>query len=462
MRGTPLAVAALGVTLLALNLGVFGLLRLLTHQQEQYLGEYLELVGRAIAEPPRDYFWILEVVADPATGEVYEDAFQAYRDSLDWRNLEDSLSGALREGLIREASLVSRAGYVLIVARQEEGANEGLLPLDRLPSGELPAVQEAWHGDFTTPDERPGPAVAERLYFPLRDEGGQTLAVIRLDVHPDSYTALHELHNRLVFGFLAGSAVLVALWILTARAIRRSIHAERAASQADRLRALGTLTAGLAHEIRNPLGIIQLQIEELREALAKPGDPKLKELIRENIQGLQDETRRIRNLTGRFLQFSRRSSEEEDPAPELDAAQVTAQIVRMWSKGLNPERRKVEVTNQAHGALHVRFPQDRLTQILINLLRNADEAIGERQGRIRVSLAQRAGAVEIAVADDGPGIDAPTLRRIFDPFFTTRPEGTGLGLSLSRTYAEAYGGSLEADSAPGSGSVFTLRLPSAR
>ncbi len=448
--------------LLALNMGVFGLLRLLTRNQERYLGEYLELVGRAIAEPPRDYFWVLEVVADPATGEVYEDAYQTYRDSIDWRNLEDSVSGALREGLIREAALVSRAGYVLIVAGWESVAMDEILPLERLPEEELPAIEEAWDGAFGAGEGAATPPVRDLLYFPLRNELGQTLAVIRLDVDPETHAALEQVRNRQLLGFLAATAVLVALWVLTARAIHRAIHAERAASQADRLRSLGTLTAGLAHEIRNPLGIIQLQIEELRGALAGPATPEVKQIIKENLEGLHEETRRIRNLTGSFLQFSRQEGAEEEQVPAIDAAGLAEQIVKMWAKGLDPESRRVEWKNHSGEELHVRFPRDRLTQILINLLRNADEALAGRKGSIRVSVGQRAGAVEISVADDGPGMDAQTIRRVFDPFFTTRPEGTGLGLSLSRTYAEAYGGSLEVESSPGEGTIFTLRVPTAR
>ncbi|HMX63705.1 MAG TPA: ATP-binding protein, partial [Candidatus Sumerlaeota bacterium] len=132
---------------------------------------------------------------------------------------------------------------------------------------------------------------------------------------------------------------------------------------------------------------------------------------------------------------------------------------KMWSRGLSPELRTVSNHSDAPDAA-VFFPADRLRQIVLNLLRNADEALGKNKGEIRVIVARdKANQASITVTDNGPGISDNILDQIFDPFFTTRAEGTGLGLSLSRAFAQAGGGTLTAESEEGKGAKFVLVLP---
>ncbi|HEX9577253.1 MAG TPA: ATP-binding protein, partial [Myxococcales bacterium] len=101
-----------------------------------------------------------------------------------------------------------------------------------------------------------------------------------------------------------------------------------------------------------------------------------------------------------------------------------------------------------------------LRQLLLNLVRNAREAM-PGGGHLRVATRGGEGAVEIQVKDSGPGIPSERLQRIFDPFFTTKERGTGLGLAMAQEVAQEHGGQLTCESAPGAGTVFTLRLPSA-
>jgi signal transduction histidine kinase len=104
------------------------------------------------------------------------------------------------------------------------------------------------------------------------------------------------------------------------------------------------------------------------------------------------------------------------------------------------------------------MPEDKLRQVMLNLLRNADEAIGDKDGAITITLRRQQGNVQISVTDTGPGIPVDVASQVFDPFFTTRADGTGLGLSVSRAIAEAAGGSLTVQSTLGEGAVFVLTL----
>jgi signal transduction histidine kinase len=102
---------------------------------------------------------------------------------------------------------------------------------------------------------------------------------------------------------------------------------------------------------------------------------------------------------------------------------------------------------------------DQVTQVLLNLVKNADEALGSEGGTIRLSAFRDGDAVVLAVADDGPGIAPADRERIFEPYFSTKETGTGLGLPIARRIAEEHGGTLAARSDPGRGAIFELRLP---
>jgi signal transduction histidine kinase len=178
------------------------------------------------------------------------------------------------------------------------------------------------------------------------------------------------------------------------------------------------------------------------------------------LSDLHQEVKRLKGLTQSFLDFTKASEPQGAPGERINLSSETNETVSLWRKGLDPSRRDVRVELPA-GPIMVAFPKDRLRQILLNLLRNADEALAGEKGTIQISLERAAGRVMLVVGDSGPGIPPGAHEQIFDPFFTTRAEGTGLGLSLSRALAQAAGGTLVAANRPGGGAVFTLTLPEA-
>ncbi|HJK90284.1 MAG TPA: response regulator [Polyangiaceae bacterium LLY-WYZ-15_(1-7)] len=233
-------------------------------------------------------------------------------------------------------------------------------------------------------------------------------------------------------------------------------RARRELLQADRLRSVGLLAAGVAHEINNPLTYLEVNLEHLQAELEEslPADARSP---REVVAECRDGVGRIGRIVGRLNGFAR--TDEGTPPSLLHVDTIVQDARRLTRHQWQPYCRYEEQLGMTPPVLG--WPGE-LTQVLVNLLLNAAHAIGKQgRGRIRVSTRRVGEHVEIAVEDDGPGMLPYELRRAFDPFFTTkrREEGTGLGLALCREIARRHQGTLEAESAPGAGATFVLRIP---
>jgi PAS domain S-box-containing protein len=218
-----------------------------------------------------------------------------------------------------------------------------------------------------------------------------------------------------------------------------------------RLASLGTLAAGIAHEINNPIGGV---VMAARNALsAPPGSPETRELLEEIIR----EAKRCAAVIHGVLQFARHGSTERLPHDVNELAQRAVELARNATSS-----RELHVTLELAPDLPlVPLHVVALQQALLNLIRNAIDAGGpQTQITIRTALADER-HVSVTVQDEGPGIAPEVLPRLFDPFFTLRAGrgGTGLGLSIVHTIMEAHGGRVEVTSTPGRGTQFKLLLP---
>ena len=234
----------------------------------------------------------------------------------------------------------------------------------------------------------------------------------------------------------------------------RSAYRELKAAQElviekEKMALLGTFAAGLAHEIRNPLNSIALQLSVLERRMARLGaDNNMNELT----AIIREEVSRLDALAGDFLQFSRADRVQPGLA---DLRGVVEQVVRL----LGPESMAGGVSLvQEPGPVLPPLPMDveKIKQVLINLLRNAIEAM-PGGGQVTLRLEPREDAVLLSLQDSGPGL--PDDVDIFQLFVTTKAKGTGLGLSIARQIILQHGGAISARNEPGGGAVFEITLP---
>jgi signal transduction histidine kinase len=227
---------------------------------------------------------------------------------------------------------------------------------------------------------------------------------------------------------------------------------------ADRLAALGTLSAGTAHEINNPLAIINDAAGWLKSRVAK--DTSLSEQMRKDMDlalgKIETNVKRARQITHQLLTFCRQT---DAAIKEFDLSELAAEVVELTRKTAVEFQAETGVVSQSK-TMPVWSDPSQLRQVLINLVTNGLQAAGPG-GRVRLTISGDDAQIEVAVTDNGHGIAPENMDKIFEPFFTTKPpgEGTGLGLSVSRGIVEKLGGRIEVESKLGAGASFKVVLP---
>jgi signal transduction histidine kinase len=253
----------------------------------------------------------------------------------------------------------------------------------------------------------------------------------------------------LVIGF-AAAALLAA--VVGSVAYRRIILLERRALQAERLAEIGSLTGGLAHEIKNPLSTVQLNLQLLREDLV-PNNPAYTR-ITSRLETVQKETGRLREILDDFLRYAGRIELDRKPT-ELN--ELLSELVDFFLPQAQLSR--VQLRLRRHPTPVVADVDARLIkQAVLNLLINGLQAMSHG-GELILSLTTQGRNAVIDVIDTGPGIAQDQLNRIFTAYYTTRKGGTGIGLAMARRIAEEHGGRIAVRSEVGKGSDFYLTIP---
>jgi len=220
--------------------------------------------------------------------------------------------------------------------------------------------------------------------------------------------------------------------------------------RADRLAAMGELTAGVAHEVRNPLGVIRASVQLLEEAECDRGR------VLEAADVIKQEIDRLDKVIKALLDFGRPSS----PTLVLTDVEDVLRDVELFTSRF-AKQADVRIAERFRGGLPpVQADPDQLKQVFLNLVTNAVQAMEETGGAIELRTALEGDFVQVTVADSGPGILASNIGKIFDPFFSTRDEGTGLGLTIVHRIIDEHGGHIEVDSGP-EGTTFRVSLPTA-
>ena len=223
--------------------------------------------------------------------------------------------------------------------------------------------------------------------------------------------------------------------------------------QAERLATIGKMAAHITHEIRNPLSSIGLNMELLEEEVSKSSDGESAQLV----AAVKSEVERLSRIAEQYLSVARR------PRPRLEREHVD-DLVRELMAFVGPELTRASVTQELctdDAVPEVMIDESQLRQALLNLVRNAREAM-QGGGSLTVSVKNAVGGgVDLTVDDTGAGIPEELRATVFDPFFTTKQRGTGLGLAVTREIVDAHGGAITCEARPTGGTRFRIHLPEA-
>jgi len=218
--------------------------------------------------------------------------------------------------------------------------------------------------------------------------------------------------------------------------------------KSEKLAALGSITAGIAHELKNPITYI-LTISQLLSEM-----PNDKNVIENAAKNLPAEAERMKLIVEGILGYSRA---KQLNLVELNIVEVSKRVLALVSYDI--KKNKIQIKeNYMHSKKIVGDP-NHLIQVFMNLIVNAIQAIGEKEGEITISSCDKENCISISVKDTGPGISEENISKLFNPFHTTKESGTGLGLAISKKIIEEHNGNIYVNSKVGEGTTFTVDLP---
>jgi signal transduction histidine kinase len=301
-----------------------------------------------------------------------------------------------------------------------------------------------WSATYEVPD----------VQVPIGD-----LGVLQIGIStPELAKRIEVLRGELIqqTAFVGGLSILLLItafagvWLL----LRRAQMLEVQAAEAERMAYIGTLASGLAHEIRNPLNSLNLNMQMLEEEIDEHGSaPTGKRLL----SITRSEISRLERLVTDFLAYAKPRPLELE---EIPAILLLERVPEVLAGEIQKRRARIDVHDRSAGA-RVRVDLAQMNQLLLNLAQNGLVAAAEADRTPIIELtAHRQGPwVQLRVADNGVGIPPEEQPRIFELFYSTRKGGTGLGLAIVDRIARAHGGSVSVESTPGNGTIMTIELP---
>jgi signal transduction histidine kinase len=360
--------------------------------------------------------------------------------------------------------LVSRDGTVLLDLLHPDlvGGPSVLFAAERVAATQALAGMPS-----TTALYRTGSFRFKTGFAPVRSRGAGVAAVLGVEAGADFFGVLEETRRNLLLALLPAVGAILLLSALFLRLSLSRQRLEREFARAENLAAVGEMAATLAHEVRNPLGVIKRSAERLKRRYS--GEES------ELLDYVSEECDRLATTVRRYLDFARRA-----PAAETGDAQAAARAtVALVESQAREQGVEIAIEAEGSGPWVTRVGSEEWKQILLNLFRNSLEAFGEAQGeapegavparaageparRILLRLDRPRGGVRLSFEDNGPGMSPETHRRAREPFFTTRALGSGLGLALADRIVRESGGRLALTSRPGQGTKVEIWVPAAK
>jgi signal transduction histidine kinase len=319
-------------------------------------------------------------------------------------------------------------------------------PFILAPAAESPRAGGGWGGGRGMGRGRAQGLEADEE-SPL-SKGGRFVATLLLDRSRADAQRRSAVRLRALV-VLAGAVVLICVavaWWATVRLLEARAHAQLLETEARHLRELGQAAAGLAHETRNPLGLIRGWSQRLASGIDSPDE-------RRHAEAVVEECDRVTARINQFFAFAKPCTPARTTV-EPDA--IVDELATLLEPDLEAKDVKLQRTSTSRGR-SIEADPELLRQVLFNLLQNAIQFAPEH-GEVDVGVSLHNGAGRIEVADRGPGVGPDAAEAIFMPYYTTRSGGTGLGLAIVRRIAAAHGWRVEYHARPGGGAVFRLDL----
>ena len=363
-----------------------------------------------------------------------------------YQQLEDQKHVYLRSRVAALAGLLETMPTTLpesnwpAALAEQEPALDSLAIFDRDSSP--PGLDELWSGrEFYRTENQPG---IFRAWVPVHHSGRLRLARIDVAEKSADFLVAHARHHLILVG--AGSLLILFLFGLHTRAQRRTLAAERKQAELEQLARLGTMSAVLAHEIRNPLGAIKGYAQLLLENASADSRPLLDPILAE--------TSRLERLVQDLLLYGR-------PSAPTVAAVHSSQIAGLAERHARLFLAPANIHFQSDvSPFRLQTDLSLVEQVLLNLLRNSAEALRDQPGgRVGLTLLRQGSFAILRLVDNGPGLSPLARQHLYQPFFTSKASGTGLGLAISRQIAQSLGGDFSLANQPAGGAIAELRLP---
>lgn len=431
------AALAYAVIIAVVTLGLLGLYQAARDQLDEALGARLLGVGNSLAVMA-DTDRIFNTTLGDTTAAIYLDL------------LEADFLGLMRQTDLAEITLCDPEGKVLVstlpqLARNQENT---FWQLDR------PAVEQALAGTpAATSLYRLQTTFQKSAHIPLlKDDsfggGGFVVAVLTVSGNPDFFSALDQLRTG---AYLTGGLVLLVLAMMGFLLHRISLALDRyraGMQKQESLAAMGRMTAGIAHEIRNPLGIIRGAGQHLQTVLAEQG-------IEDEVASfIPEEVDRLDAILGGYLAFGSDAPSQQE---EFDLGRTVGRSLRLLDK--EREGAGIRMQSDLPDGLTVMGDPRRMQQVLLNLLLNARDAMPPG-GLLQVALSRQENRAVLTVTDEGCGLGSYDPEHHFTPFSTTKEKGSGLGLATSRRIVQDMQGTLRLfPRQDRTGAVAEIKLP---